>query len=141
MLRIFSLFFGLNFRNQGMILGTVFLSFYCYFLFKIRPTWIRFGRIHQDKVESKNIDWELVNDIRESIRLVSKRFPLHLVCRHEAYVAKIWLNYYKIPYKIYIGFKYGDDKSIKGHAWTEVQERQITGFCDPKEYVIQTTYS
>ncbi|WP_269003999.1 lasso peptide biosynthesis B2 protein [Aquirufa ecclesiirivi] len=141
MLRVLSLFFKLSFRNQSLILGTIILSVYCYFLFKIKPNWIRFGRIHQVKLESGKIDWGLVKDIRESIRLVSKRLPLHLVCRHEAYMAKIWLNYYKIPFKIYIGFKYGDDKSILGHAWTEVQGRQITGFCDPQDYVIQAIYT
>ncbi|WP_166228892.1 lasso peptide biosynthesis B2 protein [Aquirufa beregesia] len=123
------------------MLKTIFLSQYSFVLFKIKPTWIRFGQLNQQDKEDLPIDWELVKDVKFSIYAVSKWMPIQLVCRHQAHVAKILLNQYKIPFKLYIGFRQGDDKSIQGHAWTEVQGLQITGFCDPKEYVIHAVYS
>ncbi|MHA8062606.1 lasso peptide biosynthesis B2 protein [Aquirufa aurantiipilula] len=110
-------------------------------MFKIKPTWIRFGRLNQPEISDQLIDWEVVKDIKFSMYAVSKWMPISLVCRHQAHVAKMLLDQHNIPYKLYIGFRHGEDKSIQGHAWTEVQGKQITGYCDPKEYVIQAVYS
>lgn len=135
------LFWDLERRQKWIFIKTFFLCLFSYFLFKIRPTWIRFGNLNQVEKVSQPIDWELVKDIKFSIYAVSKWMPLQLVCRHQAHVAKILFNQYKIPYQLFIGFRQGEDKSIQGHAWTEVQGKQITGFCNPNEYVIQSVYS
>ena len=141
MVRLIGLFGDLERQRKWIFIKTFFLCLFSYFLFKIRPTWIRFGRLNQPEIAVKFIDWELVKDIKFSIYAVSKWMPLQLVCRHQAHVAKILFNQYKIPYQLFIGFRQGEDKSIQGHAWTEVQGKQITGFCNPNEYVIQSVYS
>lgn len=135
------LFWDLERRKKWIFIKTFFLCLFSYFLFKIRPTWIRFGNLNQVEKVSQPIDWELVKDIKFSIYAVSKWMPLQLVCRHQAHVAKILFNQYKIPYQLFIGFRQAEDRSIQGHAWTEVQGKQITGFCNPNEYVIQSVYS
>lgn len=141
MFRLFSLFLSLSTQGKIILLKAILLSLYSYVLFKLKPTWIRFGRLNQPEISNKLIDWELVKDIKFSMYAVSKYMPMSLVCRHQAHVAKILFNQYKIPFKLYIGFRYGEDKSIQGHAWTEVQGKQITGFCNPEEYTIQAIYS
>ncbi|MDF5691009.1 lasso peptide biosynthesis B2 protein [Aquirufa aurantiipilula] len=141
MFRLIKLYFSFSFRRKWLILVTFFLSLYSYLLFKFRPKWIRFGRINHEELNELPVDPELVKDIRVSIQIVTNKMPVDLLCRHQSHVAKILFNYFKIPYKLYIGFKKEEDNSIKGHAWTEVKGQQITGFCDPKEYVIQAVYS
>lgn len=141
MLRLLRLFLSLSSQGKIILLKAIFLSLYSYVLFKIKPTWIRFGKLDPLLKENLPIDWEAVKDIKFSMYAVSKWMPISLVCRHQAHVAKILLNQYKIPFKLYIGFRHGKDKSIQGHAWTEVQGKQITGFCNPEEYTIQAIYS
>lgn len=141
MLRLLRLFFSLSSQGKIILVKTIFLSLYSYILFKIKPTWIRFGKLDSQLKKNQPIDWELVKDVKFSIYATSKWMPISLVCRHQAHVAKILFNQYKIPFKLYIGFRHGEDMHIQGHAWTEVQGKQITGFCNPEEYIIQAVYS
>lgn len=141
MLRLLGLFLSLSWQSKKIFLWTIFLALYAYVLFKIKPNWIRFGRLNQSESHDDQVDWEIVKDIKSSIQIVSKRMPIPLVCRHQAFIARVLLHHYKIPFKLYIGFLQSEDKQIKGHAWTEVQGYQVTGFCNPKDYVIQAIYS
>lgn len=83
-----------------------------------------------------------VGDIAQAIQISSKYIPWKNVCRHQAYQAKLLCNFYKIPYRIFIGFKKDKEKNeIQAHAWTVAGGRIITGFCNPEEYTVQSIYS
>lgn len=83
----------------------------------------------------------LIRDIRWAILTVARYIPWKNVCRHQAYQAMMLCRFYRQPYHIYIGFKKNPETAlIDGHAWTMVEDTFITGFCNPEEYVVQSSY-
>ena len=130
-----------------MILQAFALSVYTGFIFAFFNRYARFGErivIDKDDIIVPGPDETLrskINDIARAIRISSKYIPWKNVCRHQAYQAKLFCNFYKIPYRIFIGFKKDKEKNeIQAHAWTIAAGNMITGFCNPEEYIVQSIY-
>lgn len=133
-------FLKLNTRCKILIMINILLSLYSYIIFSLFKKKAHFNSIFF--IKKKSIDFNLLNDIKTSISIVSKNVPWENVCRHQAFQAKIILSFCKIPYKIFVGFR-KDQNGIKiqGHAWTVVEDFTITGSCNPNEYVVQSVFS
>ncbi len=124
-------------------LGLVF-AFYSWFMFRFFKKYARFGSKAQGNTSINQVfsasHSSLVLDIRWAIFTVNKYVFWQNACRHQAYQAKLFCNFFKIPYQIFVGFKKSENGKIEGHAWTIVNEEIITGFCNPDEYVVQDIY-
>lgn len=144
-----------------MILQAISLSIYTTFIFTFLKRYARFGvRIPinnsgkdetlpylEDNINIKSIPptathpYTKAYDIAHAIKISSKYIPWKNVCRHQAYQAKLLCNFYKVPYKIFIGFKKDKETNeIQAHAWTVADGKIITGFCNPEEYTVQSIY-
>ena len=132
MIRLFGLFWDFKRRRKWILINTFFLSIYSFLLFKIRPTWIRFGQLNRVEKKSLPIDWELVKDIKFSIYAISKWMPFQLVCRHQAHVAKILFNQYKIPYQLFIGFRKEKIKVYKAMLGRRYRANKLQVFVNPR---------
>lgn len=134
-------FWKLSFRRKYLFGLTFLMSVYTYFLFKYFRKIASFGDLNAN-VNEEIQDIQLIDDIRFAIHITAKKTPWENVCRHQAYQAKLLCMMFKIPYKIFIGFKINETTNeIEGHAWTEVNHQMITGFCNANEYTIQHIYS
>lgn len=123
-----------------MILQVFILSLYTWFLFKFLTRCAKFGQ-KITEAPYKQTPNPKADSIARAIKISSKYIPWKNVCRHQAYQAKLLCNYYKVSYRIFIGFKKDKLKNeIQAHAWTEAGSRIITGFCNPEEYTIQNIY-
>lgn len=141
-LRKIPVFFKLSLRRKFLLLAVVPLSLYAYIIFRVSRKNARFGKMNKAlNTMHEGVDMALVRDISVAITAVSKYSPWENVCRHQAYQAKVLCRYYKIPYIIYVGFKKNKDGIIEGHAWTMVNEKFVTGFCNVNEYTVQTVFS
>jgi hypothetical protein len=141
-LRKIPVFFKLPLRRQFLLIAVVPLSLYTYIIFRFSRKIARFGEMTKAPITLHDgVDMALVKDMSVAINAVSKYTPWHNVCRHQAYQAKILCRYYRIPYTIYVGFRKNQDGIIEGHAWTMVNEKFVTGFCNVNEYTVQTVFS
>lgn len=133
-------FFKLSLRRKYLLLFTFGLSVYSYLMMRFFNKYAQFKQ-SQNKKEAEE---QLISDIRWAIRVVNKYVFWENVCRHQAYQAMILCRIYKIPYQIFIGFKFEIDgqnhKKMLGHAWATTHGEMLTGFCNPDEYVIQQVY-
>ena len=100
------------------------------------------ARFDRKKISPVNqADGQLISDIRWAIFKVNRYVPWENVCRHQAYQALCLCRCYKIPCKIFVGFRKNKETGqIEGHAWTLINEEFVTGFCDPDEYTVQAVY-
>jgi len=125
--------------HKKLLLGFTFgLSLYSFLLMRFFK---KYARFESRKSPIHSINPSLINDIRWAIFMVNKCVPWPNVCRHQAYQAKILLSFYRIPYQIFVGFKKLEGGKIEGHAWTVAGGLMITGFCNPNDYVVQSTFS
>ncbi|TDB61799.1 lasso peptide biosynthesis B2 protein [Arundinibacter roseus] len=127
-------------RQKFLVLLTFGLSAWSYVLFRFFNQYAHFGSRTKNQ-ENVPVDVFLLADIRMALRLTARYVPWLNVCRHQAYQARLLCRWHGLPYRISVGFKKEADGSVYGHAWTEVGNQQITGFCNPEEYVVQTVYS
>lgn len=135
------LFVRLSWNKKLLFLITFTLSFYALCMFRLFPKKVRFGKLTDSQPKFDPQYEPMVKLIRFAIAAVTRNNPFILKCRHEAYMAKILCRYYKIPYRIYIGFSIDENKKIKGHAWTMINQQFVTGYCNPDNYTIQGIYS
>lgn len=147
MIKKLNTFIGFSWSRKVLIVQTLVLSVYTYFLFAYFKKYARFGRKSSNETSpypatTGGCPNPKAKDIAWAIRLADKWVPWKNVCRHQAYQAKLLCSFYNIPYYIFIGFKKDTGKNeIQAHAWTIANGRMITGFCDPGEYLVQTVYS
>ena len=134
-------FFRLSFRQKLLLIAVVFLTLYAYIMFRFFKHSAKFGHIDKPFLNHKTIDMSFVKDISWAINVVGKYTFWENVCRHQAYQAKILCEFFKIPYRIYVGFKKNNEGKIEGHAWTVVNDEMVTGFCKVEEYTIQNIFS
>lgn len=132
-------FIGLDARKKLLFLTTVLLSLYTFVLMRYFRKRARFER----KVMQFDTtpDSSRVKDIRWAVSAVNKYVPWENVCRHQAYQAMMLCRWYRIPYRIFVGFRKNPETGeVEGHAWTLVNGDFITGFCTPEEYTVQSVY-
>jgi hypothetical protein len=131
-------FFRLSLRRKYLFFLTVLLSFYTHILMRFFNKKARFG---DKRIRPGGIDNSLIRDICWGIFAADKWVPWKNACRHQAYQAKILCRLYKQPCQIFVGFKKNSETgSMEGHSWTVVDEKIITGFCNPEEYTILNVY-
>lgn len=72
---------------------------------------------------------ELARRIGACTERVARITPWESKCLVQAFVAKAWLQYYKIPYQIVLGVKNNSDTQnmLKAHAWVCVNKEVIVG--------------
>ncbi len=133
------LFYHLSLRRKFLLLLTLGLSVYSWFMFRFFKRHAHFGK-QNSIVNRKSNQSSIINDLRWAIFVVNKNVFWQNVCRHQAYQAMLLCQFYDIQYQIFVGFKKNDSGQIDGHAWTMVGEEMITGFCNPDEYVVQAVY-
>lgn len=132
-------FIGLATRRKLLFFTTVLLSFYTFVLMRYFRKKARYER--RAMPFDTTPDNSLVKDIRWAIFTVNKYVPWENVCRHQAYQAMILCRRYRIPYRIFVGFRKNPETGeVEGHAWTLVNGDFITGFCTPEEYTVQSVY-
>jgi Transglutaminase-like superfamily len=129
-------FLEFTFRQKYLLLGSAFIFFYVYVLLKFYGNKIHFQSTQKNK---KTPDPTILKDIILAIKLLAKYFPNHCLCRHQAVIARIMLDYYQIDFKTFIGLR--KEAELVGHAWTMVGSVFISGTCEPETYTIVATYS
>ncbi len=141
MIKKLKTFRRLSASRKAMIFQAFGLSVYTWALFTFFKRFAKFGETTNASGTTDKRYGTKAADISFAIHTVSRLVPWKNVCRHQAYQAKMLCNYYKIPCLIFIGFKKDTDQNkIQAHAWTVADEKIITGFCDPKEYIVQSIY-
>jgi len=133
-------FYRLSKRRKFLLLITLILSVYTYFLMKYFKKYALFGKKIQE-INQNNSNEVLAADFAFAIRIIDKYVPWENVCRHQAYQAKLLCKVYRIPYLIYVGVKKNEQGLIEGHAWTMLGNKIITGYCKQEEYTILSIYS
>lgn len=138
MIRKLNIFFRLSRRRQWLFCVTVLLSLYTFLLMRFFRKQARFERTRRKATGTDDL---LVRDICWAILTTSGQVPWENVCRHQAYQAMLLCRYYRQPYRIYVGFRKNPETGkVDGHAWTTVNDKIITGFCDTEEYTVQSVF-
>jgi hypothetical protein len=140
MIHQFSLLLRLPKKRKKLLLFGLLLAVYSYFLFKFFNEKARFG-IQEGLLRPENaINIPTIISIRFVIKVLEKYTPWEFKCRHQAWIARVLLKKYLIPYSVYVGFKKNHQGQIEGHAWTIAQNIMVSGFCDTNEYTVQAKY-
>jgi Transglutaminase-like superfamily len=129
-------FLGFTFRQKYLLLGSVFIFIYVYFLMKFNENKIQYKSTQKNKEVA---DSNILRDITLALKLLGKYFPNYCLCRHQAVIARILLDFYHIDFKTFIGLR--KEENLVGHAWTMVGSVFICGHCEPETYTIVATYS
>lgn len=117
------------FRVKILIIIVIVLSIYSNLLFRFFSKQARFGTLSNKVIGQAFVSEPLLIEIAYAIRVVSKYTFWTNLCRHQAYQARIICRHLHIPYAVYVGFtKHEAGTMVKGHAWTMVNGRMITGF-------------
>jgi hypothetical protein len=141
--KIFSII-KISFPKKKMLFLSFFLSIYSWIMMKYFKKYARFGKQTNELTKTIPVieikKYEILKDIRWSIFVVNKYIPWENLCRHQAFQAKTLLNFYNIPYHVYVGFKKNGEGNVVGHAWTMSSNLMITGFCRPDDYFVTNIY-
>ncbi|MHA8066748.1 lasso peptide biosynthesis B2 protein [Aquirufa sp. ROCK2-A2] len=140
MLSKFFLLFQITPLRRKLLFFGLSLSVYSYFLFRFSPKHARFGDSNTHLKPEKPDFIAIILGVRFVIKVLTKYIPWEFMCRHQAWLASVLLKKYQVPYTVFVGFKKNNEGKIEGHAWTIAQNIMVSGFCDPKEYTVQTTY-
>lgn len=138
---IIAQFFRLKSERRVLLLTGFLLAVYSYFLFKYNNRNARFGGKNKSDSSTTSATLATLRDIRFVIKVLTKYIPWDFLCRHQAWVVRFLLLKHQIPFTVFVGFKKNSIGVIEGHAWTVALGVQVSGFCNPDEYTIQTTYS
>jgi hypothetical protein len=136
----FFLLFQITPLRRKLLFFGLFLSVYSYFLFIFFSKNARFGDSSAILKPEKPDQIPTILGVRFVLKILTKYIPWEFMCRHQAWLASILLKKYQVPYTVYVGFKKNDFGKIEGHAWTIARNIMVSGFCDPKEYTVQSTY-
>lgn len=134
------LFSQLSTKRKLLLLLTCGISLYTFIILRKSHNSMSFGKNKIANNESTDL-LPLLNDIAFAIRTVSKNVPWENKCRHQAYQAKLLLKHFNISCQIYVGFNANQEGILEGHAWTMVNDKMITGFCNPTDYKVLAVYS
>jgi len=126
-------------RKRLLILGTA-MAVYSYFLFLFFNNRVKFGKKEKFNQNAQNVVQQTILDIRFLIKILQKYIPWEFMCRHQAWIASYLLRKNHIPYTVFVGFKKNNLGKIEGHAWTIAEGIFVSGFCQPKEYIIQSEF-
>jgi hypothetical protein len=140
MFRKLGLLFSLSPARKRLLIFGMVLAFYSYFLFLFFNKKVKFGEKEKSKQGAQNMERQTILDIRFLMKTLEKYIPWEFKCRHQAWIASYLLKKNQIPYTVFIGFKKNELGKIEGHAWTIAEEIFVSGFCQPKEYVIQSEW-
>lgn len=87
--------------------------------------------------------YRLVWQIAKSIQLAARYTPWNSSCLTQAMVAKLWCQYYRIPYFMFIGFAKTTEKPLgqEAHAWITAGPIAITGGHSLKTHQVIYSYT
>lgn len=146
-MRKIGLFWKLSREGKLIFFETCFYSLYAAYLLRNSAQYEKVASILRS-MPSQTKDRTIAQEERKIVKLVSsavqtvaKYTPWRNQCYHQAIQAKLILNRRGIPLKTFIGFRKNSAGKIEGHAWTTtVEEKQVTGFCNPAEYTVLSEF-
>lgn len=126
------------FRIFWMLCITKFVNFILPF-----KAYSRFlGQINSESSKNpKNIDWEYVDRVANSIRNISKVSPFHFKCLIQASVGKYFIAQESMESTLYFGVKKDESQNLKAHAWLRVGTKIVLGGEIADQYNVVSMYS
>lgn len=100
------------------------------------------GQINSESPKNpKNVDWEYVDRVSESVRNVSKVSPFNFKCLIQSSVGKYFIAQERIDSTIYFGVKKDESQNLKAHAWLRVGPKIVLGGEVADQYNVVSRYS
>lgn len=99
------------------------------------------GEINSESARNpKDVDWEYVEQMAQSIKNVNLVSPIEFKCLVQASVGKIIIAKKKIDSTIYFGVKKDEFQNMKAHAWLRVGPKIVLGGEIADDYNVVSTF-
>lgn len=127
-------------KFQLLVIESLILLFVARSLVLILPFKTISGSLGEFNKETKIIRLtgfgKKIKHIENAIYAVSKYTVWKSNCLAQAICCHWMLKRRKIPYTIYMGVKYDENKQLLAHAWTRVGNKVITGATGHRMYTV-----
>jgi hypothetical protein len=131
-------FSRIPFRRKKFFCFVLILAFYHYtaakMKFFIKNTKWSFSNLDASGTPN-SVQLSIARDINFAISLAARYIPWQNSCRQQSWQAAVLLQYYQIPFNLYIGMKKSVEETV-GHSWVTVGNYFVCGRCNVEEYRI-----
>jgi hypothetical protein len=122
-------FFLLPYQKKKLLIQSLFLVCairLCLWLFPFKWLSKWFSYFDSDNPNKKEIDWEIINNVVASVRIISKYIP-YSSCLTQALATRTLLNLKGQDSNLRIGVDKENTEDFAAHAWIEIDEKIIIG--------------